>query len=415
MRSLRLRLLPVFALGFGVTALAASAMGCSGSDAASASDEVVSIPHTDPKNQAIGNCWLYATGSWVESLHLAATGETLDLSESYWSYWDWYLSLLWSADDEKPLTELSTGGFFTESAHILRHFGAMREGDFIPEESEAARSSRQSSALSAINKSLKEGALKDPAARKDMDLLRRELDAAWKLSPEMIERLDLAFGRTLDRRPENSDANVHKILVASKLPVLHVDGATHEKREAVLADLLPSTRANTPAGKYAWQQVKYPENDAERRAFLVRAQKALHDGLPPLVTFNVDFAAMKGSAFADVPASPGRQGGHMVVMSDYEIDDVPGFGLLKAGVTETRPEALEAALSPEAKMVFLRVKNSWGGTGAGDEFKVSGHYDLYMKYLNGPISWCLQPDGSTNRNACTDVAALKALVFPAGY
>src|SRR5690606_31332793 len=136
-----------------------------------------------------------------------------------------------------------------------------------------------------------------------------------------------------------------------------------------------------PDGRLAWQEVAYPTTPEERRAFLARAQRAMHDGLPPLLTFTVDFAAMRGSTFADVPTSPGRQGGHMVALSDYEIEDVPGFGALKAGVEETRPEALEAALSPEANIVFLRVKNSWGPTGAGSEFTVSGHYDLYMKYL----------------------------------
>jgi hypothetical protein len=102
-------------------------------------------------------------------------------------------------------------------------------------------------------------------------------------------------------------------------------------------------------------------------------------------------------------------------MSDYEATDVPGFGTLKAGVTETRPEALEAALASESRIVFLRVKNSWGPTGAGDEFKTSGHYDLYMKYLDGPMKVCLQPDGSQDSANCTDQTPFGSLVLPAGY
>ena len=42
------------------------------------------------KEQTIGNCWLYASVAWAESLHQIATDETRDLSESYLTYWHWY-------------------------------------------------------------------------------------------------------------------------------------------------------------------------------------------------------------------------------------------------------------------------------------------------------------------------------------
>lgn len=402
-------------------AVPSAAAGCSAADSPqTSSDDVVTLPHTDVKNQAIGNCWLYATGSWAEELHRSATDETIDLSESYWSYWHWYLQILWSAGDDPnntyaSLEEVETGGGFILASHLLKHFGAMREGDFIPEDAASTTSRRQSSALAAINKSLREGALKDRAARADMDLLRKEMDAAWQLTPEVTERLDAAFGRNLDRTPEMGDPSVHKIIPSSTFLVTAPDAASHDKRKVALADILPSAVDGVPDGRFAWKEVAYPASPEERRTFLGRAQRALHDGVPPLLTFTVDFSAMRGSTFADVPASPGRQGGHMVAMSDYEIDGVPGFGTLKAGLDETRPAALEAALSPEAKMVFLRVKNSWGPTGAGSEFTVSGHYDLYMKYLDGPIKSCLQPDGSTDRNNCHDEVPFASLALPAGY
>ena len=104
----------------------------------------------------------------------------------------------------------------------------------------------------------------------------------------------------------------------------------------------------------------------------------------------------------------------MVAMSDYQIDHGPGFGTLAAGVDAT-PEQLDAALADDAKIVFLRVKNSWGPTGAGPELSVSGHYDLYMKYLDGPIKYCLQPDGTTSRDNCRDTTPFTSLVLPAGY
>ncbi|MER3404079.1 MAG: hypothetical protein C4289_01925, partial [Chloroflexota bacterium] len=78
----------------------------------------------------------------------------------------------------------------------------------------------------------------------------------------------------------------------------------------------------------------------------------------------------------------------MVAMSDYQIENVPGFGTLKAGVDETRPEALQAALSPSAKIEFIRIKNSWGSYRRDREFVLPGYHDLYMRYLDGPIKEC---------------------------
>ncbi|MBS2015206.1 MAG: hypothetical protein JST00_20120 [Deltaproteobacteria bacterium] len=404
-----------------LVASASFAAACSSTPSTSTgSDDVVTLPHSEVKNQSIGNCWLYATGSWLEALHKGATGEELNLSESYWSYWHWYLQILWSADEGPnnsyaDLKEVQTGGFFWMASHIMKNMGAMKEGDFIPEEATSGTSRRQSTALAAINRSLREGVLKDKAARANMDLLRKEMDAAWQLSPEVSARLDAAFGRSLDKTPDMSDYALHKVISPTKLEVMTVDATTHTKSKTMLSDVLPSAVDGVPDGRLAWKEVAYPADPAGRRAFLKRAQRALHDGLPPLLTFTVDFAAMRGSTFADVPASPGRQGGHMVAMSDYQIENVPGFGTLKAGVDETRREALEAALADDAKIVFLRVKNSWGPTGAGAEFSVSGHYDLYMKYLDGPIKNCLQADGSSDNQNCRDETPFTSLVFPAGY
>jgi hypothetical protein len=408
-------------LGF-LAALAVPAVGCSSSDEtpSSSADEIVNLPHTDVKNQAIGNCWLYATSSWLEALHNGATGEALDLSESYWSYWHWYLQILWSADAEEGVgfdikDQVQTGGGFAMAAHILKYMGSMHEGDFIPEEQGAATSRRQSTALAAINKSLREGALKDKEARRDMALIRQEMDEAWQLGPEVRERLDLAFGRALENFGMDPDEETTKIIPSSQLLVQSRDPVTHEKMNVPLSDILPSAVEGVPGGRFAWEEVAYPESPEERRAFLKRMQLALHDGVPPLLTFMVDFAANRGNKFDIIPASPGRQGGHMVAVSDYQAENVPGFGTLRAGVLEEREEALEAALADEVVIPFIRVKNSWGATGAGDEFTVSGHYDLFMTYLNGPVKNCLQPDGEMDRNNCKDDTPFTSLVLPAGY
>jgi aminopeptidase C len=50
-------------------------------------DDVTDIKNSAVKNQSIGNCWVYATIGWAESLHLTQTGKELNLSESYVTYW----------------------------------------------------------------------------------------------------------------------------------------------------------------------------------------------------------------------------------------------------------------------------------------------------------------------------------------
>ncbi|MGQ0507165.1 MAG: hypothetical protein ACT4TC_17795, partial [Myxococcaceae bacterium] len=101
-----------------------------------------------------------------------------------------------------------------------------------------------------------------------------------------------------------------------------------------------------------------------------------------------DFNALtpQGQVLAP-PATPGPQGGHLVVLEDYEIDNVPGFGTLPAGTLETRPQALLAALSPTATMKFIRIKNSWGTSKLPN---YPGYHDLYFPYLDGPIQQCTQ-------------------------
>ena len=99
----------------------------------------------------------------------------------------------------------------------------------------------------------------------------------------------------------------------------------------------------------------------------------------------------------------------MTVLEDYQINDVPGFGTLKAGVLETRPAALAAALDPAAKIEFIRIKNSWGtGLDPSMTGNFMGYYDLHLNYLNGPIRWT---EGMTTR----DRTPLSTVVMPPGF
>jgi hypothetical protein len=64
------------ALAFGI-----AAQGCSDSKPTAQSDVLVSsVDHTAVKRQSIGNCWIYAQATWLESLIKDDSGEQLLLN-----------------------------------------------------------------------------------------------------------------------------------------------------------------------------------------------------------------------------------------------------------------------------------------------------------------------------------------------
>ncbi len=363
-------------------------------------DAIVDVQQTPAKRQSIGNCWLYATASWAESLHLQATDEQVNLSESYWTYWHWYEQiaggLMWS-------NEISTGGSYYTASGLIRNYGYMLEGTFIAEESEEIRSARQASALAAINTSLQSGALSDTSVRTNRRVVREELDKAWGLAPEVTAQLDSVFGNGSRNFRNGALSGDTAILAPTELVVIK------PQPSGIAGDpnLSDSTLLRATSD---WREVSYPSTESGRRSFLARIQRALHDRQPVILTWFVDFNALDSQGrFMAPPATPGRQGGHMVVLEDYQVNDVPGFGTLEAGVLVEDPEALEAALSTSADIEFLRVKNSWGTNGTLES--LPGHHDLYMAYLNGPVQQCAEGDPSN----CWPTTPLYSAVFPAGY
>ena len=283
---------------------------------------------------------------------------------------------------------------------------------------------RQKTALAKINDALKNGALKDPAARRNRGTVRKELDKAWELRPEMIATLDKVFGQTVSRTLDRSArANAGtSIKRSAEIPIAQPDAKTHQVVRGTLADAIgkKSSSFGPRTGPMAWQEASYGFDATGRRAFLKRVQRALHDSAPVVIRWFVDFNSLDGEGrFAKPPSAPGHQGGHMTVLEDYEAE-VPGFGLIKAGVRETRPEVLEAALSDQTSIKFLRVKNSWGTFRPDRAFVLPGYHDLHMEYLNGPVKRCPelpdgQPDTSDNLSKCFDETPLGGVVMPPGY
>lgn len=388
-------------------------------------DAITNVNHSKVKRQSIGNCWLYATTSWLEALNKMATGNEANVSESYFTFWHWFDQIANGAAGD----EVSTGGSFGVAAELINRYGLMLEKDFIASEADAEMSGRQASALSAINTALKTGALKDPAARRDRAKVLQALMTAWNLDANVRSMIVKTFGNGVTRTIDKSYASrrtptVGKILRAKDFAAKLKDSKTGEWKTLTLQDAIGQKGYSSfgpRVGGFAWNELDYPTTPAARRTFLQRVQRALHDGQPVIISWFVDFNALSSKASFSLEelarrGGPGHQGGHMTVLHDYEITNVPGFGTLKAGESAT-PEQLQAALADTAQVTFLRIKNSWGGyrPDRWNDAVIPGYHDLYMSYLNGPVKKCAEKNGVTDTTSCTDATPLWDVVLPAGY
>ncbi len=416
----------LIATGCGYSEL--NAGGVAPDEEGASTNPITWVDQSKVERQSIGNCWLYATASWAEALNKAATGRELNTSQSYTTYWHWFDQI------SRGSSKISTGGTYATAVDIYRRYGLMLQADFIPEEASAEMSARQASALDRINAALATGgALGTYEARRNRTLVRAELDKAWGLSSDAVALLDAVFTkgvtRTLDRAfvsaPPPSWTRLNgqelRVLRPADLAARVHNRTTGRYDDVTLADAIGSGWSRT--GPYAWVEVDYPSSAASRRTLQKRVQRALHDHQPVIISWFVDFNALarNGSFTLEQLAAmggPGRQGGHMVVMHDYEVTNVPGYGTLAAGVNETRPEALQAALSDSATIKFWRIKNSWGAfrPDRWDNTPIPGYHDLYQTYMNGPVKQCsTNADGSTNTASCWSAQPWWDLVLPAGY
>ena len=407
-------------------ALAPFAAGCSSDDAqeqqATPSDEseITDVMQTEVERQSIGNCWLYAHASWIESMNLAATGTPFDVSQTYWTYWHWYDQIV-----KFQVDEIETGGFWDVANDIVLDRGVMPESKFVKQDTQSEMSSRQATALANINKELKEGTLKDKASRTDRLAVRRAMDKAFGLPSSVKGQLTKAFGQDGSKTLRNGGTTFGtSILAPEKFKVRYTANTAQgpQSKETTLDVAIKE-----------WRVASYPSwgSDNTRRSFQIRVQKALHDRQPVIITWDVDFNAMEGTdpvlrgsfnlTTLKKAGKPGRQGGHMTVLEDYEAT-TKAFGLLQAGVTldPSKPEdkqKLDAALDPSTVIKFFRIKNSWGAV-RDDRASAPGfpgYHDLYMDYMNGPIAWCPDSTSPTNENCKGQSVPFDSVVLPPGY
>jgi hypothetical protein len=345
---------------------------------------VTHVEHTKVKRQSIGNCWIYAQATWLESLVKSASGEEIDVSESYWTWWHWYDQVV-----NSRITEIQTGGWWYTSARILSRRGWLAEEDFIASEAGTEMSLAQSRAESYINNQLQKGGTLEKRADRTPENVRAVLDQAFGTDMEAAEKIARSASDTIVAIYENGDQ-------------VSAEDALFGPRDV------------------RWQQVSFPrvygkntepteQQVKARESLLRRVRQALNDNEPVVMTMMIDFNALntenqtfEASTLAEVGVM-GTQGGHMVVLNDYVVDNAPGYGHIGEG--EVSPEMKEAAL--DGDIVHFQAKNSWG-TNRPERGLTDGYTRFDWAYLTNQLEWKY---GESSSHYTT----LTNFVLPAGY
>lgn len=371
----------VWSLGFSLM-LTQVACDAKQDDTENSEVSVTRVNHTEVKQQSIGNCWLYAVASWMESLKLNE-GQSFNVSESYWTYWDWYEKL------RSGRSELTTGGHWSKAKRILNKYGWVEEGDFIPEESDAAMSDRQACAERKVRQELKSGGRLD-GDRSEATLLA-VLDEAFTCNSQTPVNGKQTW-------QEKSRTTLDTML---RLP--NSDDALSMK------SMMNLWKTVYNPNSYDQSSLKRLPSESTMRSFKkveTRIKKALNDHMPVILSFFVSFNAVDENGKFNLNSlaekgSLGSTGGHMVVMHDYTVDNVPGFDYLGEGDMDA--ELKEAALLGDFD--YIVNKNSWGSHRTDRPWLKDGYSRITWDYLTKIVP---TEDGDYQR-------MLYDVVLPPGY
>ena len=271
-------------------------------------------------------------------------------------------------------------------------------------------------ALAAMKASLLTGALKKKSARTDAALVRRELDAAFRLDPRARDAMTGVFGADGAKTFKDGAASTDVIRSASDIPTIvpHVDGTSEV---LTLKDAIGSgsSSAESRRGDFAWQRAPFTVTRPDAvRAYFRRIQRALNAGVPvPTSWFYPSNLKAAPGAVREVPAVPGdpeESVDHETLIVDYEVENVPGFGRLAAGSAATKAQK-EAALADEARVVFFRVVDSYG---VETKRTPTDIMDLYVEYLLGTAKTCPKGVAPTS-SRCEEHQVLEDVILPRGF
>lgn len=373
-------------------ALSLSACGKSQAPQNGASETLVTdVAHTEVKRQSIGNCWIYAHATWLESLLLSQTGVEANVSESYWTWWNWYDQIVGSGIDE-----VQTGGWWQTSAAIIVKHGFVLEGEFLADESTAEMSARQAAALAAINTALKPGGSLAKASKRTPAGVRKALDKAFGSKMKAAEALSRKASTTVVSKDRSgADVTLEQALTGSATQMWNVVYFPRLYGK----DVEPTT-----------------EQLAQRAKLFQRVFKALNDKQPVVMSMMIDFNAVDTSSEDAVfkastlkAAGVGHQGGHMVVLEDYSVNDAPGFGHIGYGDVSDEQKAAAA----EGTLEMFKVKNSWGKDRTDRPWLKSGYTSFDAAYLTEQLPWKYSEESTADE--VSYYTTLTDFVLPPGY
>lgn len=361
--------------------------GCSEKSKSTSEINVTDIDHTIVKRQSIGNCWLYAQASWIESLYKQQYKEDIDVSESYLTWWHWYDQIVGSNNQE-----VETGGwFFTANEIVLAH-GFVLEGEFLSIEKDTEMSIAQATALSYINKQLKEGGTLARPESRTAENVRKELDIAFGSNMATTEIFARKASNIIVRKNNKGETTT-------------MDKALSRTEEGW-------DQVNFPA-LFGEDTVVSPEIETARNEIMQRVLKALNDEWPVVMSLMIDFNALdvKDQTFKASKVREkgiGSQGGHLVVLDDYMVGEVPGLAPPQImGEGNYGKEYRHLAL--KGKIMHLRAKNSWGKN-RPDRGLTDGYTRFDWEYLSSQLEWKWGDSAMTSR-----YTTLKNFVLPPGY
>jgi hypothetical protein len=225
-------------------------------------------------------------------------------------------------------------------------------------------------------------------------------------TPELVrQELDQAFETNM-----NQVENLAKL--ASNVAF------THTNQPHTLRDILSYDSPNS------WRNLHFPQvwgqdtavdeqTTNARREVWKRVFRALNEHKPVIISLMIDFNGLdntdgtfKGALLKE--RGKGRQGGHLTVLKDYSVIDVPGMG--SVGYGDMSREIKERAV--EGTLDTLVVKNSWGANRPDRGIKDGISY-FDRSYLESQFAWKWKeedPDSTVNW-----YTSLNGFILPPGY
>lgn len=343
------------------TLIAALALATACSNAGS-TPNTVAVPSTEVKDQGgVGLCWAYAATAFIESQHLAATGQQLDLSEEY-------------------LGALKLARAFV---NVTKRIAAMPETE---------RAAAHEAMLAELRK---EGAtgpwqwnwIEDPEGGDEdvVDLLREfgvvpetAFSTKFPYSEETGEADDKAINaRFLDMttrmadlwtdasRPLSMEQIIHGAVEGSKA----FPGALPETVEHAGRQLTPQEYLKEVGFRLEDYSVVYAGKMSDYDPLVAAMRKSLARGVPVIANFSSDFSRRNGSEFGgSVWQNFNPNFGHYVLATDF----------VNRGGTPGAMANVNAELDKHPRLLsHFIAKNSWGIKDGDDGF-VSITKDFFL-------------------------------------